>query len=69
MNGAITVTLPASASVSVDAETMNGRVSSDWNDVEIHGRRQNHASGTIGSGGRDLELSTMNGSIRLRRAR
>ncbi len=68
MNGAITVTLPASASVSVDAETMNGRVSSDWDDVQAHGRRKNHASGTIGNGGRELELSTMNGSIRLRRA-
>ena len=69
MNGAITVTLPASAGVTVDAETMNGRVSSDWDDVQVHGRRKNHASGTIGGGGRDLELSTMNGSIRLQRAR
>ena len=69
MNGAITVTLPASANVSVEAETMNGRVSSDWDDVQVHGRRKNHGSGTIGSGGRDLTLSTMNGSIRLRRAR
>jgi len=68
MNGAITVTLPSGASASVDAETMNGRVSSDWDDVQVHGRRKNHASGTIGSGGRDLSLSTMNGSIRLRRA-
>lgn len=69
MNGAITVTLPASANVSVEAETMNGRVSSDWDDVQVHGRRKNHGSGTIGSGGRDLTLSTMNGSIRLRRTR
>ncbi len=69
MNGAITVTLPASANVSVEAETMNGRVSSDWDGVQIHGRRKNQASGTIGSGGRDLELTTMNGSIRLRRLR
>ena len=68
MNGAINVTLPASSSVSVNAETMNGRVSSDWDDVQVHGRRKNHGSGTIGGGGRDLSLSTMNGSIRLRRA-
>ena len=69
MNGAITVALPASANVSVEAETMNGRVSSDWDDVQVHGRRKNHGSGPIGSGGRDLTLSTMNGSIRLRRTR
>ena len=48
MNGAITVALPASANVSVEAETMNGRVSSDWDDVQVHGRRKNHGSGKIG---------------------
>lgn len=69
MNGSIEVVLPAGASADVDAETMNGRVSSDWDDVEVHGRRRNHANGTIGSGGRDLSVSTMNGSIRLRRGR
>ena len=69
MNGALTVTLPASLDATVDAETMNGQVSSDWDDVSIHGRRRNHASGTIGSGGRDLSLSTMNGGIRLRSSR
>ncbi len=68
MNGALTVTLPAGASLHVDADTMNGRVSSDWDDVQLRGRRKNHGSGTIGGGGRDLTLNTMNGSIRLRRA-
>ncbi|NKB89507.1 MAG: DUF4097 family beta strand repeat protein [Acidobacteria bacterium] len=69
MNGSIEVALPGSADVDVDAETMNGRVTSDFDGVEIRGRRKNHANGTIGSGGRDLDLSTMNGSIRIRRSR
>lgn len=69
MNGSIDVVLPAGASADVDAETMNGRVSSDWDDVEVHGHRRNHANGTIGTGGRDLTLEAMNRSITLRRSR
>lgn len=67
MNGAVEVALPDGANVEIDAETMNGRVSSDFDEVEVRGRRRNYANGTIGSGGRDLEVSTMNGSIRIRR--
>ena len=66
MNGSITVVLPADASTEVEAETMNGRVSSDWN-LNITGRRKNQGSGVIGSGGRELVLETMNGSIRVER--
>jgi DUF4097 and DUF4098 domain-containing protein YvlB len=68
VNGGIEVTLPANANLRVEAETVNGDISTDF-PLTVQGRfgpRSVH--GTIGSGGRDLELSTVNGSIRLRKA-
>ena len=67
MNGAITVNLPRNASVDVSASTMNGSIDSDW-PLEISGWLRNKGRGQIGDGGRRLEMSTMNGGIRLRRA-
>lgn len=67
MNGRIEVTLPAEANVEIDAKTMNGSIDSDF-PVRLSGWIRNHAEGTIGDGGRGLELSTMNGSIRIRRS-
>jgi hypothetical protein len=66
INGEINLDLPANLSASVDAQTMNGRIKSDFplNVTDLDGRRQ--VKGTIGSGGRDLVLRTLNGSITLR---
>ncbi|HEU4699456.1 MAG TPA: DUF4097 family beta strand repeat-containing protein [Gemmatimonadales bacterium] len=67
VNGSINVTLPASTSAEVEASTVNGSLESDF-PLTVRGkwgpRRMN---GTIGSGGRTLELETVNGSITLRR--
>jgi len=65
MNGAITVVLPQDANAEIEAATMNGKVHCDW-PLEKSGWIRNKASGTIGSGGRSLSLSTMNGSIQIR---
>ena len=68
MNGAVTVTLPADADAAVSARTTNGQVTSDW-DLDISGSRRNRGDGVLGAGGRELELRTTNGSIRLNRGR
>jgi len=48
----------------VRAETVNGDIESDF-----PGRlSRRHFSGTIGTGGHDLRVETVNGSIRLRKA-
>jgi hypothetical protein len=65
VNGSITVTLPASTSAEVHASSMNGDISTDF-PLEARGRRKNRMSGTIGAGGRTLELQTINGSIELK---
>jgi hypothetical protein len=67
VNGRIEVELPDGASAEVDARTVNGSIDSDF-PLEVRGRwSRKRASGSIGSGGRTLELRTVNGSIRLRR--
>jgi DUF4097 and DUF4098 domain-containing protein YvlB len=68
VNGAITLDLPANLSAEVRAKTVNGDIVTDF-PLMVTGRvgpRSVH--GTIGSGGRQLALSTVNGSIRLRKS-
>jgi hypothetical protein len=68
VNGAITLDLPSNTSAEVTAETLNGEISTDF-PMTILGRiSRRHLNGTIGGGGRELSLKTVNGSIRLRRA-
>jgi len=68
VNGSITLELPDDAGAVVSASTVNGGIDSDFpitvSHVAFMGRRLH---GTIGHGGPGLELSTVNGSIRLRR--
>src|SRR5262249_34121245 len=71
VNGSITVTLPASTSANVQAETVNGRIETDFpltmnGTIKMDGGRMRRLSGTIG-GGPELTLQTVNGSISLRK--
>ncbi|PYQ54237.1 MAG: hypothetical protein DMF78_06705 [Acidobacteria bacterium] len=69
VNGTITVELPASTSARVEASTVNGGIDTDF-PLTVTGRfGPRHVSGTIGSGGRDLTLETVNGGIHIRRGR
>jgi hypothetical protein len=68
VNGSITLDLPAQTNTQLQAETVNGDISTDF-PLTVQGRfGRRHVSGTIGSGGRDLQLETVNGDIRVRRA-
>jgi putative adhesin len=68
VNGSITVTLPSSTAADVKAETVNGEIETDF-PLTVSGRfSRRHLSGTIGGGGRVLELETVNGSIHLRKS-
>ncbi len=69
VNGGITVTLPADLDADIDATTVNGSVDSDF-PITVQGkmRRGGTFHGTIGKGGRRLELNTVNGSIELRKS-
>ena len=67
VNGSITIEMPGQLDADVEASTVNGSISTDW-PLTMRGkwgpRRMN---GRIGNGGRDLELSTVNGDIELRK--
>ena len=68
VNGSIDLTLPRAAATTVDAETVNGRIASDF---AVDGGRitKRHLSGTINGGGRALSLETVNGSIQISQGR
>ena len=64
VNGSIRVTLPPLASTTVDAETVNGSIETDFT-VEGGRVTKRRLTGTIGGGGRGLSLETVNGSIHI----
>jgi hypothetical protein len=69
VNGTVTVETPSSLDARVSMETMHGSISSDY-PVQLSGRfGPRHAEGTIGRGGRDIEMRTVNGSVELRKSR
>ncbi len=67
VNGSIRLALPASLDTEVRAQTVNGDITTDF-PLTVQGRfGPRRVSGTIGRGGRVLDLQTVNGSISLRK--
>jgi hypothetical protein len=67
VNGSITLDLPADASTDVDATTVNGGTDTEFA-IAVTGKvNPRRLTGTIGGGGRSLDLETVNGSVRLKR--
>lgn len=67
VNGSIRLTLPDTLNSDVKFSSVNGRLHTDFPltvDGSLNGR---HVEGRIGSGGRGLELETVNGSVELRK--
>jgi DUF4097 and DUF4098 domain-containing protein YvlB len=69
VNGSIVLDLPGDLSADVTAQTVNGSIHTDF-PLTVKGRfSSKKLSGTIGDGGRDLDLQTVNGNIELNRGR
>jgi hypothetical protein len=69
VNGSVTVEMPESLDARVSIGTMHGSISSDY-PVQLSGKfGPRHAEGTIGRGGREIEVETVNGSVELRKIR
>jgi putative adhesin len=67
VNGSITVDLPANLSTDLRARSVNGDISTDF-PLTVTGRvSPQRLDGTIGAGGRSLDMTTVNGSVRLRK--
>lgn len=67
VNGSVTVRMPDALDANVEMGTTHGSISSDY-PVQVSGSfGPRRARGTIGRGGRLIELETLNGSISLRK--
>jgi hypothetical protein len=68
VNGGITLTVPAGSGAEVRASTVNGDISTDF-PLTVRGKFSHRSiTGTIGRGGPPLNMTTVNGDIRLRSA-
>jgi len=68
VNGSIDLTLSSGASAQVSAHTVNGSLNTDF-PITVKGEFGNRSlSGAIGSGGSEIKMNTVNGSIRLHRS-
>lgn len=66
VNGSVRLSLPDGASADVSAKTVNGGITSDFSEIEVRQKwGPRSAEGRIGGGGRELDVSTVNGSIHI----
>lgn len=67
VNGSVTLDLPADTSSDLNVKTVNGSITTDF-PIAVTGRiDRRRLTGTIGSGGRSLDIETVNGSVTLRK--
>ena len=68
VNGGITLTVPAASGADVRCSTVNGDIMTDF-PLTVRGKFSHRSlNGTIGRGGPQLMMTTVNGDIRLRSA-
>lgn len=68
INGSAVAFLPASFDGEVDVKTVNGSVASEFAfAASDEGSKRHHLSGILGAGGREINISSVNGSAFLRR--
>jgi DUF4097 and DUF4098 domain-containing protein YvlB len=66
VNGGVTLELPKNTAATLNASSVNGGVDCDF-PITISGRANGrNLRGTIGGGGADLKVTTVNGGIRIR---
>jgi len=69
VNGSVLVTIPSDANADVHASTVSGGISSDFGfNVRRESFVGHNLDGRLGSGGTNIDLSNVNGSIQLRHA-
>jgi DUF4097 and DUF4098 domain-containing protein YvlB len=64
VNGSLHVGLPADANVDIEMNSVNGGFQSEL-PITAKSLMSRHMQGRLGSGGRELKLNTVNGSVRL----
>ena len=65
VNGSINLGLPASPNADVSVSTVNGGITTDY-PLQVQGKFMgHHLDGKLGSGGTRIEISNVNGSVRI----
>jgi len=65
VNGSITLGLPASPNADVSVSTVNGGITTDY-PLQVQGKFMgHHLDGKLGSGGTRIEISNVNGAVRI----
>ena len=68
INGSVTAELPPWLDAQVSAKTINGSIATEYG-LAVNGKFMGHdVEGTLGRGGREVRLETVNGSIHLHKA-
>ena len=68
VNGSVTLELPAGLNADLAMHTVNGSITSEDFPITVQGRIDHRRiEGKIGKGGPEMRVSTVNGSIRLRK--
>jgi len=68
INGSVTAELPPQLDADVKAKTINGSITTDY-PLQVNGKFTSHdVAGTLGKGGREVSIQTVNGSIKLNKA-
>lgn len=66
VNGSVHLDLPEGVNADVSAKTVNGGITSEFTEIEVRKKwGPRSAEGRLGHGGRELELATVNGGIRI----
>ena len=66
VNGSVHLNLPEGVNADVSAKTVNGGITSEFTEIEVRKKwGPRSAEGRLGHGGRELELATVNGGIRI----
>lgn len=68
VNGGVELKLAPGLNADLTANGMNGNVKSEISDVSVERENWNHYSARIGNGGPDIEISGVNGNVRLTRS-
>jgi hypothetical protein len=68
VNGSITLDLAGDLNAELEAKTVNGSISTDFPITVTGTFSRRSLRGTVGTGGRRISLSSVNGSIHLRRS-
>jgi hypothetical protein len=70
VNGSVTLDMPTDTNAEVHFSSVNGNLDSDF-PLNVHGMSfgPKNLHGTIGKGGRELDVSTVNGSLHIRKGK